>query len=278
MTEPLLDLEILDEATLVEVPMKPVRLIVTDIEGCVNRDERSYDHDALAWLRRASKAASTSNAIPHLALCTGRQAAFAEAVTRMVDTDLPAIFENGCGLFHIARDSWPRHEFALTLMTRRDEIERIRAACGGVVDETKAVQSIGKEILWTLHPVGGMTVQELRGKVEAALASVNVSASVANSASAVDIAPHGVDKGTGLQWLVSTVQADLHVSMGTVAAVGDSRGDIPALTTAAFSAAPANCSEEVRVVANYVSLEEGGRGLVDIYRHCIERNLKESGK
>lgn len=275
MSDDLLSYDIIERAGATKLgARKRIRLIVSDIEGCINSDERTYDHDALAWIRRANVASSASNAIPPLTLCSGRQAAFVEAISRFVESRYPAVFENGCGLFYALRDDPPRHEFFPDLESRADEIKRLHAACIEVASETGASVSIGKSVLVTLYPAATKSVTELRELVTEELAARGVTAAMANSASAVDIAPQGVDKGTGLKWLISATTDELGVDLASTAAVGDARGDLPFLELAGFSAAPSNAADQVKAAVDYDSPHEGARGLVDIYRRCIERNLE----
>jgi hypothetical protein len=55
---------------------KPMSLVLCDVEGCLTFDPLTYDHVLLDELRRVNEAATWSNALPFLTLCTGRQAHF----------------------------------------------------------------------------------------------------------------------------------------------------------------------------------------------------------
>src|SRR5580700_750252 len=87
----------------VERGNKKIRLVVSDIEGCLNLNEHTYDLEALSWIRKANQLARQDNPIPFITLCSGRQHAFVEAFTQMIAGTLPAIFENGCGLYFPSR-------------------------------------------------------------------------------------------------------------------------------------------------------------------------------
>ena len=82
---------------------KKVKIIVSDIEGCLNLNEHTYDFDALHWIRTANQLARENNPIPFIPVCSGRQHAFVEAITQLIAGTLPAIFENGCGLYFPTR-------------------------------------------------------------------------------------------------------------------------------------------------------------------------------
>ena len=57
--------------------------------------------------------------------------------------------------------------------------------------------------------------------------------------------------------------------------IGDDVLDLPVLKAAGFSVAVANAREEVKAVADYVTVAKGGRGAV---REVIEHILKKTGK
>ncbi|MBV9708199.1 MAG: hypothetical protein JO125_12410, partial [Chloroflexi bacterium] len=92
---------------LISIPVKrekkKMKLIVSDIEGCLNLNEHSYDFEALNWIRVANQLAREDNPIPFITVCSGRQHAFVEAIAQMISVMFPAVFENGCGLYFPTR-------------------------------------------------------------------------------------------------------------------------------------------------------------------------------
>src|SRR5215471_16140104 len=100
-------------AALVSVPIerekKKIKLVVSDIEGCLNLDEHTYDLEALSWIRAANQLARVDNPIPFITVCSGRQHAFVEVITQLIAGTLPAIFENGCGLYFPTRNLYEEY-------------------------------------------------------------------------------------------------------------------------------------------------------------------------
>src|ERR1700739_2509648 len=90
---------------------KKITLVVCDIEGCLNLDEKTYDFEALHWIRLANELALPNNALPFLTVSSGRQHAFVEAIVRIVGGGMPALFENGCGLFFPERRLFDEYEW-----------------------------------------------------------------------------------------------------------------------------------------------------------------------
>ncbi len=263
---------------LASKPMAPankrVRLVVSDIEGCLNLDESTYDHEALSSIRLANQLARPDNPIPFITVCSGRQHGFVEAMVRMIGGRMPAIFENGCGLFFPNRSLYDEYEWhpSLAEPSARLNRDKIREAAGRICRRTGARRVIGKEVLVSLHPPSSMSVQELHEFVEKNLVEKGIAASVSNSASAVDIAPVGIDKGTGLQWLMQKVGEQFPLDTCNVTGIGDSRGDLAFLRLVGFPAVPANAAAEAKAVARYCSPESDGRGVADIMERCIGIN------
>jgi len=255
---------------------KNIKLVVSDIEGCLNLDERTYDHNALVWIRSANEVARHDNVVPFITICSGRQHAFVEAIIRMIAGKMPAIFENGCGLFWPTRGLYDEYEWhpSLSRPNAASEYARVREILAETCTCTGARRVIGKEVLLSLHPAPPMSATELFCIVNKALAERGAVASVSNSASAVDIAPVSVDKGTALQWLVARLSQEFPLKLSNIAGIGDSKGDLPFLRIVGFSAAPANAAEEVKAMVTYCSPAVDGQGVVDVISQCIAINME----
>lgn len=259
---------------------KKIKLIVSDIEGCLNLDEKTYDHEALEKIRIINQLARHDNPIPLVTVCSGRQLPFVEAIIRMIDGKIPAIFENGCGLFYTDRNLYNEYEWHPTLHQPEmvSEYDKVKEALSYICEQTQAKRVIGKEILISIHPKPPMKIEILYHIVEKTLAEKRLTASVCHSATAVDIAPHGIDKGTGLTWLISVLSKDFSIELSNVAGIGDSKGDLPFLSLVGFSTSPANASEDVKKAVIYCSQEADGKGVVDILDQCIAINMEYATK
>ena len=260
----------------VERANKKVRLIVSDIEGCLNLDEHTYDLEALSWIRTANQLARVDNPIPFITVCSGRQHAFVEVITQLIAGTLPSVFENGCGLYFPTRSLY--EEYAWHPLLNQPGVlpqfaqvqQKIREA---VIASNQARRVPGKEIMLSLHPVPPVEVEDVYSIVTETLAKNQLDASITRSASAVDITPAGIDKATGVRWLVA-LEGMLAVELANVAGIGDSVGDMPFLRIVGFSAAPANASEQVKGLVEYCSAWADGQGVADIIRHCITVNMQ----
>jgi hydroxymethylpyrimidine pyrophosphatase-like HAD family hydrolase len=264
-------------SVLVERENKKIKLVVSDIEGCLNLNEHTYDLEALSWIRVTNQLARDNNPIPFITVCSGRQHAFVEAITQMISGTLPAIFENGCGLYFPTRSLY--EEYAWHPLLNQPEASSQFAQVRQKITEKviafgQARRVPGKEMMLSLHPVPPVKVKEVYSIVTETLAESQLVASVTRSASAVDITPTGIDKAAGVRWLLDTLEGVLPVKLANVAGVGDSIGDVPFLRIVGFSAAPQNASEHVKSQVDYCSSWADGRGVADIIRYCITVNMQ----
>jgi HAD superfamily hydrolase (TIGR01484 family) len=277
-------MDTLRNAELVEVASVPVEreqkkfhLVVSDIEGCLNLNEHSYDLEALNWIRVANQLAREDNPIPFITVCSGRQHAFVEVITQLISGTVPAIFENGCGLYFPTRSLYEEYAWH-PLLSEPEVLSQFTLVRQKVLEEVVASKQArrvpGKEIMLSLHPVPPVEVKQLYSVITETLTKSQLVASITRSASAVDITPLGIDKATGVRWLLDTLAEVLPVKLANVAGVGDSAGDVPFLRIVGLSAAPANASEPVKSLVDYRSSWTDGRGVADSIRQCITINMQ----
>jgi hydroxymethylpyrimidine pyrophosphatase-like HAD family hydrolase len=225
----------------------------------------------------ANQLAREDNPIPFITVCSGRQHAFVEAITQIISGTLPAIFENGCGLYFPTRSLYEEYAWH-PLLSQPEILSQFMKAKQKIGEEaiasTHARRVPGKEIMLSLHPVPPMEVKDVYSIVTETLTKSHLAASITRSASAVDITPTGIDKAAGVRWLLDTLKGVFPVKLANVAGVGDSVGDMSFLRIVGFSASPVNASEQVKSLVDYCSPWADGRGVADIIRHCITVNMQ----
>jgi len=261
----------------VERENKRIKLVISDIEGCLNLNEHTYDLEALTWIRVANQLAREDNPIPFITVCSGRQHAFVEAITQLIAGTLPAIFENGCGLYFPTRSLYEEYAWH-PLLSQPEALSQFTKAKQNILEEVVTAKQArrvpGKEVMLSLHPAPSIEVKDVYNAVTKIMAKGQLVASITRSASAVDITPTGIDKAAGVRWLVDILEEAFSMNLAQVAGVGDSVGDISFLRIVGFSAAPANASEQVKSLVDYSSPQADGRGVADIIRHCISVNMQ----
>jgi hydroxymethylpyrimidine pyrophosphatase-like HAD family hydrolase len=245
----------------------PIRLIVCDIDGCLGPGEaRPYDLEVLGRVAEYNRRARRGEAVPAVTLCSGRPAAYVDAMMQVVSGFVPAVFENGAGLYFPEgyRFAWnpalPASAPA-TIRRARELVDR-RLVQTGV-----ATVQPGKEMSITLFPSPGYRLDQVGDAATAALHGEGLSCRVDVSVSSVGIWLDGIDKGAGVRWLAK----ETGIPPAQMAGVTDTWDDLPLLQVVAFRAAPANADREVMQRADYVSPHKNGRGLLDIIERLVVR-------
>ncbi|MEA3334896.1 MAG: HAD hydrolase family protein [Chloroflexota bacterium] len=253
--------------------MIPIKLIVIDIDGCLIEGEKApYDFKALAAIRELNRKASPTNTIPQATICSGRPYPYVEAMLKMIDGQLPAIFEHGCGLYFPQRELGRECVYHPAARLEEPQRQQWHNLAERIVQETGAGRQCGKEALVTFFPPNDVTVPVFAEYVASQVCEAGLPLKVGHTASSVDVTPLAVDKGTGLLWLLSELRNEgWNGSLDQVAGIGDSPSDICFLELAAVAAAPANAADPVLEMVDYVSPWPFTRGVLDIMHHVTRR-------
>ncbi len=245
-----------------------IKLIVCDIEGCLTPGKgRPLNLYALAAIRQYNRESKKQTQVPPITLCTGRSLPYVEAMMQAIEGYIPAISENGAGLYYPAEDEYQLHPL-ITPQTKKQMAEAKNIIHEYIINNSKAKFEWGKDFVISINPPPNILIQDFFKFVQETLRKYHIDLNVTHSASAIDITPKGIDKFSGLLFLLDK----LEVSPENVAGIGDTRGDFPVLKNVGFSAAPNNATDEVKQIVNYVSDYTNGDGVVDIIRHCISLN------
>jgi hydroxymethylpyrimidine pyrophosphatase-like HAD family hydrolase len=245
----------------------PVRLVVTDIDGCLGAAEGvPFDLEVLARIADWNRRAQRGEPVPAITLCSGRPAPYVDAMVQAIGGFVPAVCENGAGLYFPQEYRFAWHPGlpagAASIVRRaRDLIE------AAVVQAGIGYFQPGKERAITLLASPGHALAEVGSACEAALAGHGLPVWVEVSVTTVGIWLEGSDKGAGLEWLA----AETCIPVSAMAGVGDAEGDLCFLMRTGFSAAPANAEEAVKARVDYVSAHAYGGGLIDIIEHVRNR-------
>jgi hypothetical protein len=180
---------------------------------------------------------------------------------------LPAIYENGCGLYFPDGYRFVEHP-SIKAETREALIEAKAVAYHNVVLPRLGYFQPGKEASLTLYPLPGISVSRLMGAVRDAIGRQTVGLTVRASVSCVDVTPAGIDKGAGVRWL----SKETGVPLSQMGGIGDSTSDLAFLRLVGRSGAPANATAEVKKAVGYTAAHENGDGVVELLRHWCRRD------
>ena len=251
--------------------MTAVRLVVVDVDGCLTPGEgQPWNFEALSYVAQLNQEARHNPQMPAVTLCTGRQEPYVEVLMQAIDAHLPAIYENGGGLYFPQEYRFAENPLITPQM--REALSGVKAALHREIVETgRGYFQPGKEVSLTLYPTNHTTVHELYCIAIEVLTAHQAHYTAQASVSCVDILPKGVDKGTGVKWL----SEETGIPLAQIGGIGDSTSDLKFLCLVGYSAAPANATDEVKAAVDYVSPYQDGDGAVDILRRlsCTVRRI-----
>lgn len=248
-------------------PLKNIRLVVVDVDGCLTPGEaQPWDFSVLQFaadLNRRSRDDPNQFAVT---LCTGRQEPYVEALMQAIDAHLPAIYENGGGLYFPSPYGFAENP-AIT-SEQRARLDEIRRALTRALVEPGVCQfQPGKQVSLTLYPAQeDVTFPQLADLARRALDGKADGFSITASVTSVEILPEGIDKGVGVEWL----SHETGIPLAQMAGIGNAPGDLSFLRRVGFSAAPANAVGEVKRAVQYVSPFEDGKGVENILLKWLE--------
>ncbi len=239
-----------------------IQLLVFDIDGVLTDGEaRPLDLPLLAHLANMNRAARHNATLPAVTLCTGRPAPYAEMMLQAIDGHLPAIFENGAGLYIPDGYRFLAHP---ELQDKDDLIPTVRARIQDeLVQNGIAYFQPGKEYTLTLFANDPKATDKLHEHAISALGPLRSSVDLVYSSSCLNILPHGIHKGKGIQFL----EMRTGIRPSDMLGVGDSDVDAQFLTLVGSSAAPANANAHVKEIVHFVAPRESSDGVRDILKH-----------
>jgi len=240
--------------------MTPIHLLLLDIDGVLTEGEAcALDLELMAQLAALNHAARADPTRPAVSLCTGRPAPYVEVMLQAIDGHLPAVYENGCGLYE------PRgYRFFPHPSVGHGAI--MDAACkqlsAQLVRPGKVFFQPGKQFSLSLFPLNGVTIPDLYPLAETALGPLRETVDLVYSSSCLNVMPRDVNKGAGLRFLCERTGYHPNEVLG----VGDSDVDVPFLALVGRSAAPANAFDSVKHIVDYVAPHATSDGVRDILR------------
>lgn len=251
-----------------------VRLALLDVDGCITAGEAApLDFDVLRQLQDLNRRAAENPCIPALALCTGRPEPYVELLTQALGGYLPAIWENGAGLYVPVEYRFRLHP--LLDRARLDAFEQASAlVTRALIRPGLAYRQPGKEVSISLYPTERSSVEEIETLARQALAPLRGQYWVQGGLTCVEVLPEGIHKGSGVRWLLET----LGLAPEQVLGVGDGPGDLEIFHVTGLAATPANGHDTLKAAADFVAPRRFGAGVVDILEWCIARNRAALGE
>lgn len=239
----------------------PIRLLVFDVDGVLTEGEaRKLDLDLFQTLGEMNRRARQDPSRPAVTLCTGRPAPYVEVLLQAMDGHLPAIFENGAGLYVPQTYRFLPH----SALNGHDPMRAVRSRLHEtIVRRGVAYFQPGKEYSLSLFAIDPVQTTSLHEEADAVLGELRQTVDYLYSPSCLNILPRGMHKGRGIDFLAEYSG----IAVGQMLGVGDSDVDVPFLREVGYSAAPANANDDVKNVVQYVSPRPAAEGVRDILNH-----------
>ncbi len=246
-----------------------IRLFVSDVDGCLAEPYVPFNLEHFRLLKTLVGEGSlrgVPDTPPAFTLCTGRPLGYAEAVAQALGITEPFLFEAGAGMYFPV--SGVRRWHADFSAGAADAVEDIQTWLEGLVQGTTLAVDRGKH---TQAGVIGAEVLEIERAVEATTRFIEAKHPefvVAYTPISVDVMLGTLTKAQGLAWLAS----EMGISVGEMAFIGDTNGDLGAIKIVGSSFSPANGTPEVRAAAGTVTRGGVSAGVLEAVQACIEKN------
>ncbi|MDX1438719.1 MAG: HAD family hydrolase [Rubricoccaceae bacterium] len=248
-----------------------IKLFLSDIDGCLCQPYEAYDVDGFGRIREWIGKAEEDSLIPRFGLCSGRSYAYVEAIAQLLDLRAPALFESGGGRFDLqdARIRW-NPELTPEVETELDAVRTffLRSVVGadagfsldyGKRAQTGVVNASQREVERFLPMVRDFVTRELPDL------------RVYETHASIDVVPKRMTKLQAIRWVADQEELTLE----EIAFIGDSRGDVEAISAVGVGFSPQNGSFAAREAADVVTRGAVIQGVLEAFEWCVERNRAE---
>lgn len=243
-----------------------IRLIISDVDGCISPEESvAWDFDLFAaFCRQVRDASEGRGTLAPMTLCTGRPQPYVEALMKVMDIRYPAICENGAVLYDLSTN-----EASYAPGVTSAKVTGLRAIRCYIEDEIlpkcpKAVMQFGKEAQLSVFSHDPSVLPPIGEKLEQFIkAGHGTPVKINCSHFYLNISLDALDKGSAIRHLL----AKLGLKREEVAGIGDTIGDLPLRNEVGFFACPSNATAEIRAAADYCSSKPNIAGVLEILKH-----------
>ena len=219
--------------------IEKIESIAIDIDGTLTGEDRRLDCVAVEAIRKLS--------IPVI-LVTGNVICFASAASKLVGTSGEVIAENG-GVVKLDFDG-------------EEVILGDKKICLAAYDHLKDLLNLEMiDMRYRKSEVAlkrGFDVGSARDLLKGDLLK-DFNVDIVDSGFAVHIKKKGINKLTGLSYVSERRGWDLKKTV----AIGDSRNDAEVIRGVGFGIAVGNAEEDLKEIADYVTLKDHGEGVVE---------------
>ncbi|ANE49081.1 hypothetical protein SY83_20725 [Paenibacillus swuensis] len=242
----------------------PYKLLVLDMDGTLFNSSGIISEVNKLWLRKAREAGI------EIALASGRHVRYVSPTAKELDLTLPMITNNGCEVW--AADGSLLHRTTMTkdqiLWLRELALEYHTAyrvyAAGSDFESALFPAEHVDEYIWLMFMFRTPDPTVKESLWERCLANGEFELTMASPAK-FDVNPKGVSKGHAIQRLCE----EHGISLREVAAIGDGLNDASMLRIAGLGIAMGNAEEEVKALADWVTLDCDQNGVAHAIQYIL---------
>lgn len=246
-----------------------IRVFVSDVDGCLSEPYRPFDLVGMAVVAEHATRADrrrVPEAPPDFSILTGRCYSYLEAVSQTLALRVPVLFEAGGGLFDPVNAVTRWHPDFTPELER--EMAEVRAWLGTQLAGTSVSVDIGKRTQAGIIGPNEEEITRLKPVVRDYVEQSHPGLVVLSTGVSIDVMGRHLTKKRGIAWLAHELQVDLD----EMAFIGDTEGDLGALSSVGRSFAPSNASPEVREQVQTVTSGRVLDGVLEAYHACIREN------
>ncbi|MCB2156473.1 HAD hydrolase family protein [bacterium] len=246
-----------------------IRLIVADIDGCFSAGgKHQFDLEVTRRVREWNDASKEDPTIPALVFCTGRPLPYVQCLHQYAGAYLPSLAECGAVMWDPRIRRYKVHP-TYTIENRCHYVELASHAEQDLQTKYGNIGiEAGKICQLTLFPIPPMTMQELLPLVEVFGERWQERFIVDRTHAVINFLPPGINKGTGLQWMLD----DIDIPAKNVLGLGDASSDWDFMQHCGLSATPSNAQADLRELSAW-KLDGGpAECVIELYDRAMAHN------
>ena len=246
-----------------------IRVFVSDIDGCLSEPYRPFDLAGMTVLAGYATRADrrrVPEAPPDFSILTGRSYSYLEAVSQALSLRIPVLFEAGGGLFDPVSATTRWHPDFTPDLER--ELTDVKSWLATQIGGTSVSVDLGKRTQAGIIGPDEEEITQLKPVVRDYVERSHPGLVVLSTGVSIDVMGRHLTKKRGIAWLAD----ELRVDPGEMAFIGDTEGDLGALSVVGRSFAPANASPEVKGRVQTVTRGRVLDGVIEAYRACVNEN------
>lgn len=247
-----------------------IKLFVTDLDGCISTPFKTPHWESVNRLRELNNQSQEDKTIPPITICTGRPFPYAEAVGQWLNIRFPFVFESA-GLYH-----WDGNRIETALEDTEESLQPIKEVRQWLIDEIlpnypNAILEFTKMMDAGVVCPDDAVIEKIYEEVLSYMPKNYPDLEIHTTDVSVNILMPGNNKLMGLKLLGN----HLDISLGEMAYIGDTGGDVVALKEVEMPFAPNNARQVAKDVAKVME-SETTEAVLEAYNEVIEYNRNHS--